>query len=131
VHPVQEERFTIMAGQMRFRLGGRTIVAHPGESVVVPQGKAHWFGNAGAGVVHARVEVRPALRMQEMFEALGDEGADMRASSGHPGLMRLAGILLEFQREVAAPHVPAFLSRVLLTPLAWLERRRGRRGALR
>ena len=127
VHPVQEERFTVVAGQMRFRLGRRSILAHPGESVIVPPGKAHWFGNAGAGVSHARVEVRPALRMQEMFEALGDTGAAERTGGAvHPGLTRLASILLEFQREVAAPHIPAFLSRALLAPLAWLGRRNGR-----
>src|SRR5260221_13530461 len=36
VHPGQEERFTMVAGLMRFRLGRRTIPAHPGETVPVP-----------------------------------------------------------------------------------------------
>src|SRR5437588_6297288 len=49
VHPVQEEQFTVVAGRMRFRLGPfgrRTIQAHPGDTVLVPAGTAHWFGNA-------------------------------------------------------------------------------------
>ncbi len=52
----------MVAGQMRFRLGRfgrRTILARPGDTVRVPAGTAHWFGNAGAGVAHARVEARP------------------------------------------------------------------------
>jgi len=127
VHPVQEERFTVVAGLMRFRLGRRTILAHPGETVLVPAGTAHWFGNASAQVTHARVEVRPALRMQEFFEM-----TEALGSAGHlggtrlPRLSDLARILLEFQREVAVPHVPRFLVRALLAPLARLGRRRAR-----
>ena len=35
VHPEQEERFHVLEGTMKFRLGMRTIVAGAGESVVV------------------------------------------------------------------------------------------------
>ena len=37
-HPIQEEQFTVLSGRMRFRIGGRTILAGPGETVVVPIG---------------------------------------------------------------------------------------------
>src|SRR5205085_11403110 len=43
VHPIQVEQFTVVAGRMRFRLGRRTILAHPGDTVLVPAGTAHWF----------------------------------------------------------------------------------------
>lgn len=130
VHPVQEECFTVVAGRMRFRLGRfghHTILAHPGDTVRVPPGTAHWFGNAGTGVAHARVEARPALRMEEMFET----AAAMRVVRCVPGtqlprLSELALLLIEFRRELAVPDVPAFLVRALLAPLAWLGRRRGR-----
>lgn len=125
VHPIQEERFTVVDGLMRFRLGRRTIIAHPGETVTVPPRTAHWFGNAGAGTAHARVEVRPALRMEEMFEANEAVGLAGRIRGTRlPRPTDLARVLLEFQREVAVPHVPAVLTRALLTPLAWLGRRR-------
>ena len=126
VHPSQEERFTVVAGRMRFRIGRRTILAEAGQTVTVPAGKAHWFGNAGAGVAQARVEVRPALRMEEFFErteAMGRAGTFL--GSRLPRLRNLAAVLLEFQQEVAVPHAPAFLVRALLAPLAWLGRRRG------
>ena len=130
VHPMQEERFTVVAGQMRFRLGRfgrRSILAHPGDTVRVPAGTAHWFGNAGPDVAHALVEARPALRMEEMFET----AATMRVTRLIPGapmprLSDLALFLSEFQRELAVPEVPARLVRITLAPLAWLGRRRGR-----
>jgi quercetin dioxygenase-like cupin family protein len=136
VHPVQEERFTVVSGLMRFRLGRfgrRTILAHPGETVLLPAGTAHWFGNAGAQVAHARVEVRPALRMEELFET-----TEAISRVGHTGdarlprLTDLARVVLEFQQEVAVPHVPAFLTKALVAPLAWLGRRRaGASGSIR
>src|SRR5262245_6811316 len=43
-HPIQEERFTILAGRLRFQLGWRHILAIPSDTVVVPPGVAHWFG---------------------------------------------------------------------------------------
>jgi quercetin dioxygenase-like cupin family protein len=127
VHPVQEERFTVISGLMRFRLGRQTILARPGETVLIPAGKAHWFGAAGAQVAHARVEVRPALRMEEFFAE--NETLSLAGRLGGtrlPRLSDLARILLEFQREVAVPYAPAFLVRALLAPLAWLGRRRAR-----
>lgn len=47
VHPEQEERFHVLEGTMRFRLGMRTIVAEAGDTVVVPAGRMHKFSNAG------------------------------------------------------------------------------------
>jgi quercetin dioxygenase-like cupin family protein len=125
VHPSQEERFTVIAGRMRFRLGRRTILAGPGETVSIRAGMPHWFGNAGTDVAHTRVEVRPALRMEELLYRTGRLGADGHFPGTHiPRLTDLALMLLEFQRELAVPNVPAFLVRVVLAPLAWLARRR-------
>lgn len=133
VHPSQEEQFTVVSGQMRFRLGRfgrRVILAQPGETIRVLPGMAHWFGNASATTSHARVEVRPALRMEELFElteALGRTSSN--GATRRPRLGDLARIALEFQREVAVPEVPASLVNVLLAPLAWLARRRARAAA--
>lgn len=129
VHPAQEERFTIVEGRMRFKIGRRTVLAAPGDTVTVPRGTAHWFGNPGPVTAHALVEVRPAMRMQELFETSKAIG-----SAGHlpgtrlPRITDLALFLLEFEPEVAVPHVPRALLRAALAPIAWLARR-GRRDA--
>jgi len=126
VHPAQEERFEVLSGQMRFRKGLKTTVAGPGDVVVVPAGKAHKFANAGDGPVRARVEIRPALRMEELFEAatgLAQDGRTMK--SGMPKPLDLALFVREFAREVRAPFPPGWAQRAALGPLAWLARRRG------
>jgi quercetin dioxygenase-like cupin family protein len=123
VHPIQAEQFTVVAGQLRFKLGRRTIRAGPGETVVIPSGTPHWFGNAGAEVAQARVEVRPALRTEELLEASGALAVDGRDfGARRPRLGDLARLLLEFQSEVAVPDLPRGLVRAVLVPLARLGR---------
>jgi len=109
VHPRQEERFTILSGKLRFRLGHQSLIAERGVSLTVPGGTPHWFGNIGDGVAQVRVEVRPALRMQELFETVG--------------WLDWLLIPLDFQKELAVPHVPAWAIVTLLAPLGWLRNR--------
>src|SRR5438132_14412053 len=61
-HPVQEERFTVLSGQMRFKVGRRTILAAPGETVLVAPGSIRWFAHASDTLAVTRVEVLTALR---------------------------------------------------------------------
>src|SRR5215213_11591422 len=64
VHPIQTERFEVLQGHMRFRLGWRTLEAGPGDVVDVAPGVRHGFANAGDTAARVRVEVRPALEME-------------------------------------------------------------------
>ena len=54
IHPRQEERFTIVAGEARFTLGGREHVARAGQTVVIPAGVAHSVGNPGPAGLSAK-----------------------------------------------------------------------------
>jgi len=126
VHPIQEERFEVTAGTMRFKLGGKKVIAHPGDVVVAPPGVRHKFANAGSEEARARVEVRPALRMEQLFEttvALAEEGRTTR--KGLPKPLDLALFVREFEQEVRAAFPPAWVQRVTLAPLAWMARKRG------
>jgi quercetin dioxygenase-like cupin family protein len=126
VHPEQEERFEVVEGTMKFRRGLKTVVARPGDVVVVPPGTVHRFENAGEETAHVLVEVRPALRMERLLEtttALAREGRTDR--KGLPKPLELALFVREFEREVRAPLVPASLVRAVMTPLAWFAVLRG------
>jgi quercetin dioxygenase-like cupin family protein len=124
-HPIQEERFTILAGTMRFRLGWRSILATSSDTIVIPPGVAHWFGNPGPEVVHARVEVRPALHMEELFTTAASIETGAHDSIRHQvrKLAAVAHLLIEFQREVAVPDIAAWLVRPVLAVIARLDRR--------
>jgi quercetin dioxygenase-like cupin family protein len=124
VHPVQTERFEIIEGQMRFRMGLRTHVAGPGEVVEVAPGVLHSFANAGAGEARLRVEVRPALTMQEMFADVVDLArAGRMTRRGLPrNLLDLALLARRYDDIAHAPFLSVAVQRVLLAPLVWAAR---------
>ena len=127
IHPHQEERFEVVRGVMRFRLGRERIIAEPGEVVVVPPGVRHDFANAGDETALVRVEIRPALKMEQLFETavwLGEQGRTMLG--GIPRPLDLALFTREFEQEVQAAFPPRWLQRLALAPLAWLSEWRGR-----
>jgi mannose-6-phosphate isomerase-like protein (cupin superfamily) len=123
VHPKQEERFTVVSGGMLFRMGAHRIHAKPGDTVIIPAGKAHWFGNPGSKVSQARVEVRPALRMEELFEATEALSTAPHAGAQLAIVAALAQVLLDFKDELAVPHVPAPLATAILAIVAKFGRR--------
>jgi quercetin dioxygenase-like cupin family protein len=126
VHPEQEERFEVVRGRMRFRKGRKKIFAGPGDVVVVPPKTPHAFANAGQETALMRVDVRPALAMERLFEtavALAQEGRTL--ANGMPKPLDLALFVPEFEREVRAAFPPLWIQRITLAPLAWLARRRG------
>jgi quercetin dioxygenase-like cupin family protein len=125
VHPIQEERFEVVEGTMQFRMGRERIVAGAGEVVVVPPGVAHDFANVGDADALVRVEVRPALEMERMFEAavaLAEQGRTMLG--GIPKPLDLAVFTREFDQEVRAAFPPRWMQRLALAPLAFLARLR-------
>jgi mannose-6-phosphate isomerase-like protein (cupin superfamily) len=125
VHPVQEERFEVVSGAMRFKMGRKTLLAWPGDTVTVPQGTYHRFANAGDGPAVIRVEVRPALKMEQLWEATVALAAEGRTfPSGLPRPLDLALFMREFEQEVQPPFAPG-LVRAATAPLAWLAVRRG------
>jgi len=125
-HPEQEERFTVVAGEMRFRVAGRRVIAGPGDTVRIPPGTVHHFANAGRVPARVAVQTAPALSMQGLLETAAALAQDQHAAARRlPRLLDLALFMRDFEREVRAPYLPAVLVRAVIRPAAWLARRRG------
>jgi quercetin dioxygenase-like cupin family protein len=115
-HPLQEERFVIVEGELEFRIGQAIIQAAAGSSITVPANTKHWFGNRGPTPAHAYVEVRPALRMEEllaMSERINTPGKCITRKISETLLL-----LATFDRELALP----LLLRLALVPVTLLSR---------
>jgi quercetin dioxygenase-like cupin family protein len=124
IHPNQEERFEVVEGTMRFKLGCKRVVAVAGEVVVVPAGQKHDFANVGDDEALVRVEVRPALKMEQLFEtAVGLAEQRRTMLGGIPRPLDLAIFTEEFEDEVQGAFPPRRLQRIVLAPLAWLATR--------
>jgi quercetin dioxygenase-like cupin family protein len=119
VHPIQTERFEVVEGLMRFRLGLRRQLAGPGDVVEVAPGVVHGFANAGDEEAHVRVEVRPALAMEQMLaEVVAMAEAGLMNRRGMPRRLRdLADLAGRYDQEARAPWIGPGLQRLLLAPL--------------
>jgi quercetin dioxygenase-like cupin family protein len=128
VHPIQTERFEVVEGRMRFRVGLRTVIAEAGDVVEVAPGVMHSFANAGDEEARLRVEVRPALAMEDMFaEVIAMAQAGRMNRRGMPRkLTDLATLARRYDQEAHAPFLSVGVQRVLLAPLVALGRRRAR-----
>jgi quercetin dioxygenase-like cupin family protein len=126
VHPIQTERFEVVEGRIRFRVGLRTVVAEPGDVVEVEPGVVHAFSNAGDEEAKMRVEVRPALAMEEMLtDVIEMAEAGRMTKRGMPrNLLDLAVLARKYDQEAHAPLLTVGLQRMLLAPLTAAARLR-------
>lgn len=130
IHPLQEERFAVIAGTLRGRVGGKDLNSGPGETVVVPKGTPHVWWNSGDDELHVLVEVRPALRFESFFETFFGLAQDGKVDpkTGLPNPLQLAVMMRTFRQELVLARPPQLVQTVLfgvLTPLAKLLGYRG------
>jgi len=119
VHPHQEERFTILAGEAHFTVDGEERIARAGETVVVPAGVRHSEGNPGPAEISAVVELRPAQRTKEFHEAVAGLVADGRTTPrGAPrNPLQLGATFWHFRHESRVTRPPVGVQNLMLPPL--------------
>jgi len=136
VHPMQEERFEVLAGTLSFRIGSAVRAASTGDALVAPPGSPHRFWNDGSSDARVRIELRPALRMEEVLEETARLGRSGKLNrKGLPNPVRGAVLAHEYATELAPAadprillsRLPARVLRPALTALAALGRLAGLR----
>jgi quercetin dioxygenase-like cupin family protein len=70
LHPHQEERFEIVAGEVTVRLDGEEQTLATGDVLEIPAGTVHAMWNGGHEIARLRWETRPAMRTEMFFRAL-------------------------------------------------------------
>jgi hypothetical protein len=130
IHPAIEERFTVLRGQVGFRLSGRVATAEPGMTLCVSPGTPHDWWNAGPCEALVRVEVRPAARFEAFIANAFGLAQDGRVNKrGMPNLLQLALLAREFDDVVQFTRPPRVVQRVFFSLLAPLARLLGYRGS--
>ena len=115
VHPSQEERFEVLRGSLGFKIGGKKLVAGPGQRLTVPAGTPHKFWNAGDEEAHFVCEIRPALQFESLLETMFALAADGKTNrKGMPNPLQLAVIANAHFDTVRLPFPPAILQRIAL-----------------
>ncbi len=130
IHDGFTEVFNVVAGRMKYRNGGDTGTARPGDRIEVPPGYAHGFKNVGDDELAVDVEIKfgpdgptpetDPVPLGVTVARLMQEGKVSRLT-GFPPIMQLA--VVEYETPKATRE--AGLAGLLMPPLAWLGRRLG------
>lgn len=130
VHPVQEERFEVLAGSVKFRVNGVERKAHPGEIFVAPPRTPHVWWNDSDEEACVLVDVRPALRLEEFFETFFGlaQAGKVDKKTGLPNPLVLALVMREFEKEIHLARPPVAVQKILFGVLASVGRLRGYSG---
>lgn len=75
VHPRAQEEFEVLSGRIQLKTDGETCVAEAGESVIVPRGAGHVWGNPFDDPATITVAVRPALKLETFLRPSLDSPA--------------------------------------------------------
>jgi len=124
LHPIQEERWSVVDGKIRFGLGDtkRVIGPEDGEMIVRP-GTKHSLASVTGEDTHLRCLVLPAGHLQDFLEdsaRAANEGLFMRG--GIPRNLRgarwAASFLKQHQEETVMTFPPRFMQRAMIALLA-------------
>lgn len=110
LHPRQEERWSVVEGEVRFQLGDDKRVIGPADGeMIVPPGTKHGLESVSDREVHLRCHVLPARQLQAFLEesaAAAREGLFMRG--GIPKSLRGARWTARFLKRHREDVVMAF-----------------------
>ncbi|MBW4717534.1 cupin domain-containing protein [Saccharothrix obliqua] len=132
LHPLSEERFTLVRGRVAFLIGGRKVVLDEcGQSVLIQPGIKHrWWNCGGVESFHVCEVRRNADRFEQLvLRQLFGLAQDGRTSpEGMPGLLQQALTTREYGDVVRYTRPPWAVQRVLFAVLAPIARLTGRKG---
>lgn len=118
-HPNQDEHFTILEGEFRFRCGREKIDVGAGDEVTVPRNAKHAFKNTGDGVGRHRAVLTPGMNAEGFFiesTEMAREGliTKSRRPTSFRAAVRAAEFIDRYKDDVALSFPPRFLMAPLL-----------------
>jgi mannose-6-phosphate isomerase-like protein (cupin superfamily) len=124
VHPRQDERFEVLAGDAAFDIEGSRRVLGAGNTIDVPRGTKHTFANAGEDEMRVRFEFRPALasteRFYEVYFAFAQQGRVN--AKAMPDLLDIATVWPVTSEHAVLATPPAVVQHALFRVLAPIAR---------
>jgi hypothetical protein len=132
-HPKLAERWTVIEGDVEFRIGRERQVPAAGGELLVAAGVRHSFKNISSSPARLRFEADPALELEEFLtEAAAMNRAGMFTRFGAPtsvaALLQGARFALRYRDTCVLlfppPFPPPALQPAVFSPLAKLATRR-------
>jgi quercetin dioxygenase-like cupin family protein len=124
-HPVQDEIFCVLEGELTLELNGEKRKLRCGESIHISANTVHCMWNESAEKVVAHWKVFPALQTEYFLETAMGLAADGKVGkNGVPGILQISLLAKKYKQEFRLQK-PAFLLQqivfCILAPLAILR----------
>jgi quercetin dioxygenase-like cupin family protein len=122
-HPTIKERFTVVSGQIEYKLAGKKGVIKAGQTLDLPIGIPHDWWNASSEEARVIVQVKPAARFEQMILTMFGLASEGKTNKqGLPNPLQLAVISTEYKDVMRLTTPPVWLQNVLFFFLAPLGR---------
>jgi quercetin dioxygenase-like cupin family protein len=128
VHPRAEERFTLTAGRLRITRAGETRTVGSGETIVVPRGVSHAWGNPYDEPARVIIDLCPAYQVETFFETffgLAVDGLVDPKNNMPKSFLQAAVLTDDYRGQIELPGAGGTALRILARALAPVGRRRG------
>lgn len=107
-HPLQEEDFTVLEGELTVRIDGQLKVLKPGDKLHVSKSQVHSMWNASSNKTVVSWKVQPALKTENLLETGAGLANDGKLNKrGMPGILQVALMARRFSSEFRLSK-PAF-----------------------
>ena len=130
VHPRAEEQFAVAEGRLQVRRGRQSWVANAGETILIPAGAAHVWGNPFDEPAAVVVDLRPAFRAETFFETFFGLARDGKVDPKRnlpTSLLQAALMFHDYRNEVRLAGLAGKAVLGVSAALAPLARARGYR----
>lgn len=123
-HPLQEEFFTVLSGQITVRMDGQLMILNQGETLHIPPNKVHSMWNDTTVKTIVKWKVQPAMNTENLLETAFGLAADNKTDEdGKPGILQ--GVLIANKysnvfRLARPPFAIQKIAFIILTPFAYL-----------
>jgi mannose-6-phosphate isomerase-like protein (cupin superfamily) len=127
LHPAQDERFEVVEGTLRFRLGSVERDISAGGEIAIPQGVAHQVWNPHDQEVLVAWETVPALRTEQWYREV--DRVVRAAGEKDPNPLAFTSLLSEYRDVFRLAIGPDLLVAPVIRVLGAAGRMRGHRAS--
>jgi len=123
-HPLQEEYFTVLEGEISVRTNGQLNVLKQGDKFHIKKKQVHSMWNHSANKTRVNWKVIPALDTEYFLEnGIGIANERKTNDQGMPGILQLALLANRFSHVFRMAKPPYLIQRILftiLTPFSYI-----------
>ncbi len=123
IHPIIQERFKVVSGELNALVNGKERTVSEGEELIVSPGTPHRWWNTTDEEVHIEYVVSPALPLDRFLEsvfALAQAGKVNK--KGVPSPLRMAPILQKYWNVLYLANPPLRVQKIVMGIIAVLAK---------